>query len=274
LQFLRPITGDWIAWAQLVNRDASIVVGYDESAESGLFRWTPTDGMAPLPVIPHWSQPGFVRMGSNPMVMSADGDTIYGIVAEVWPESDQVRTDVFRWTSQAGTQVFPLDRADSRYITLEGLTTDEAWLFGVVVSETRKYASLWRSDGSRVDLDAYFRAQGQSPTWDLFTVNFMSDVHRLTIGQGELGALGYAQWIAALPVTFPCDAIDFNNDGSAFDPADVDALFSVFSEGPCVPASATCNDIDFNNDGSVFDPCDIASFLTVFSEGPCTACGI
>jgi len=70
-----------------------------------------------------------------------------------------------------------------------------------------------------------------------------------------------------------CDDIDFNNDGSSFDPQDVDAFLSVFSEGPCVPANANCQDIDFNNDGSLFDPCDIDSFLLVFSEGPCTVCG-
>jgi hypothetical protein len=70
-----------------------------------------------------------------------------------------------------------------------------------------------------------------------------------------------------------CDSIDFNNDGSFFDPVDIDAFLSVFSEGPCVPGGATCNDIDFNNDSSLFDPCDIASFLLVFSEGPCTGCG-
>ena len=71
-----------------------------------------------------------------------------------------------------------------------------------------------------------------------------------------------------------CDSIDFNRDGSLFDPTDIDAFFSVFSEGPCIPAGATCNDIDFNNDGSLFDPCDIDSFLLVFSEGPCTHCGV
>jgi hypothetical protein len=70
-----------------------------------------------------------------------------------------------------------------------------------------------------------------------------------------------------------CDSIDFNNDTSFFDPQDIDAFLSVYSEGPCIPASATCNDIDFNNDGSLFDPCDIDSFLLQFSEGPCTLCG-
>jgi hypothetical protein len=75
---------------------------------------------------------------------------------------------------------------------------------------------------------------------------------------------------ATLTVTVPvCDSIDFNNDGSLFDPTDVDAFLSVFSEGPCIPAIATCNDVDFNNDGSLFDPQDVDSFLSVFSEGPC-----
>jgi hypothetical protein len=36
-----------------------------------------------------------------------------------------------------------------------------------------------------------------------------------------------------------------------------------------MPAEANCNDIDFNNDGSLFDPLDIDSYLSVFSEGPC-----
>jgi hypothetical protein len=64
--------------------------------------------------------------------------------------------------------------------------------------------------------------------------------------------------------------IDFNNDGSVFDPQDIDAFLSVYSEGPCIPAGATCDSIDFNNDNSFFDPDDIDAFLRVFSEGPCT----
>jgi hypothetical protein len=70
-----------------------------------------------------------------------------------------------------------------------------------------------------------------------------------------------------------CNDIDVNNDGSSFDPTDIDAFLSVFSEGPCLPETATCDNIDFNNDGSLFDPCDIDAFLLVFSEGPCTLCG-
>jgi hypothetical protein len=71
-----------------------------------------------------------------------------------------------------------------------------------------------------------------------------------------------------------CNDIDVNNDNSSFDPTDIDAFLSVFSEGPCVPAEASCDSIDFNNDGSLFDPCDIDAFLLVFSEGPCTLCGV
>ncbi len=63
--------------------------------------------------------------------------------------------------------------------------------------------------------------------------------------------------------------VDFNNDGSVFDPIDIDALLSVFSEGPCIPSGTVCDSIDFNNDGSLFDPADIEDFLRVFSEGPC-----
>ncbi len=71
------------------------------------------------------------------------------------------------------------------------------------------------------------------------------------------------------PLPTGCDNIDFNNDGSIFDPMDIDAFLSVYGEGPCIPATATCNDIDFNNDGSIFDPMDIDAFLSVYGEGPC-----
>lgn len=81
-----------------------------------------------------------------------------------------------------------------------------------------------------------------------------------------------AVWAGAQGPT--CDTIDFNNDSSFFDPQDIDAFLSVYSEGTCIPPTATCNDIDYNNDTSVFDPCDISAFLVVYSEGPCTPCGV
>lgn len=39
-----------------------------------------------------------------------------------------------------------------------------------------------------------------------------------------------------------------------------------------IPGTA-CDSIDFNNDGSIYDPCDIDTFLSIFGEGPCKACG-
>jgi hypothetical protein len=102
----------------------------------------------------------------------------------------------------------------------------------------------------------------------------------LTTGSTLIRA-GYLEFTAGTvtitrnPIVGPtCDSIDVNNDGSLFDPTDVDAFFSIFSEGPCIPAGATCNDVDFNNDGSLFDPCDVDAFFLVFSEGPCTLCGV
>jgi hypothetical protein len=92
--------------------------------------------------------------------------------------------------------------------------------------------------------------------------------------QTIFGSAG-GRFISKLTLTPPvtCNDIDINNDSSSFDPTDIDAFLSVFSEGPCIPAEATCDGIDFNNDGSLFDPCDIDAFLLVFSEGPCTLCG-
>ncbi|MFO0857201.1 MAG: hypothetical protein U0640_07585 [Phycisphaerales bacterium] len=79
------------------------------------------------------------------------------------------------------------------------------------------------------------------------------------------------QVAAKLDVTMNLSVnIDFNNDDSVFDPMDIDAFLSVYSEGPCLPAGAECGDIDFNNDTGLFDPMDINDFLSVYSEGPCS----
>ncbi|MFO0856328.1 MAG: S8 family serine peptidase [Phycisphaerales bacterium] len=85
----------------------------------------------------------------------------------------------------------------------------------------------------------------------------------------NLGTQGFAIVATGDIVHVTCNDIDFNNDGSLFDPQDIEAFLSVYSEGPCIPDTATCDGIDFNNDGSIFDPEDIAAFLRVFSEGPC-----
>jgi uncharacterized membrane protein len=80
----------------------------------------------------------------------------------------------------------------------------------------------------------------------------------------------FVSFVATILPPGVCDDIDFNRDGNRFDPLDIEAFLSVFSEGPCLPAGASCRDIDFNNDGSLFDPEDVDAFLRVFSEGPCT----
>jgi len=100
-----------------------------------------------------------------------------------------------------------------------------------------------------------------APTFDaVFACGNGADQYWFNVtGEGECGPT--------------CNDIDFNNDGSFFDPQDVDAFLSVYGEGPCIPGANVCDSIDFNNDGSFFDPCDIDSFLVVFGEGPCTLCG-
>lgn len=75
-----------------------------------------------------------------------------------------------------------------------------------------------------------------------------------------------ADQAAFAALQLPVD-IDFNNDGSIFDTQDIDALLSVFSEGPCIPGTATCDSIDINCDGSLFDSADIDLFLEAFAEG-------
>jgi subtilisin-like proprotein convertase family protein len=122
-------------------------------------------------------------------------------------------------------------------------------------------------DGATLPAGTYYLATGQfNVTFN--TTNF--SVVGAGVGAGTLSVV-FDTDLTCGPV---CNDIDINNDGSLFDPIDIDAFLSVFSEGPCIPAENTCDSIDFNNDTSLFDPCDIDAFLLVFSEGPCTLCGV
>ncbi len=129
------------------------------------------------------------------------------------------------------------------------------------------------SDGLLADVEAWRASPATNFGWVLIG-NESADGTAKRFDTREFGVAAYRP---ALVVTYTlppaCDSIDFNNDASLFDPQDIDAFLSVYSEGPCIPPTATCSDIDFNNDTSVFDPCDIASFLLQYSEGPCTPCG-
>ena len=85
----------------------------------------------------------------------------------------------------------------------------------------------------------------------------------------NVGPQGFAVVATGNLFEVTCNDIDFNNDGVYFDVTDVDAFFSVYVEGPCIPDTSTCDSIDFNNDSLFFDPADIDAFLRVYSEGPC-----
>ncbi|MFO0856373.1 MAG: DNRLRE domain-containing protein [Phycisphaerales bacterium] len=124
------------------------------------------------------------------------------------------------------------------------------------------------------DVQAWFQTPSTNSGWIIVGQNVLGATAKRFVSRNNANA--GARPVLEVVYTPPgpvCNDIDFNNDGSFFDPQDIDAFLSVYGEGPCIPASATCDSIDFNNDTSVFDPCDIDSFLTVFGEGPCTVCG-
>jgi len=157
----------------------------------------------------------------------------------------------------------------------EGVALDASLDASVIVGQRAcssgvPEAFIWTSDqGTRSVVSVLAGAGVNLAGWVLTRAAGISDDARIIAGEGTFNGETRG-WVAHLPpLGLVCDSIDFNNDGSLFDPTDVDALLSVFSEGPCLPAGATCNDIDFNNDGSLFDPADIDAFLSVFSEGPC-----
>jgi hypothetical protein len=182
---------------------------------------------------------------------NAQGDVVFR--APVQSPTFQFRSGLFAWNQATGL----------RTVAVAGITSFQANIIGEVQTFTiGEFGEIsfngWsggndgRSTGLADDGTIYFQTgiQTTQPSFRSFPV-------MLRFG-----------------VTGPtCDGVDFNNDGSLFDPTDIDAFLSVFSEGPCIPANATCNDVDFNNDGSLFDPCDVDAFLIVFSEGPCTLCG-
>lgn len=138
-------------------------------------------------------------------------------------------------------------------------STTEANFTSIDVCALRDGSVLFTDNSSKriirlsdLDNDGLFTSAGERTTFFANSTSVLGDVRNAVVLQHIV-----------------CDSIDFNNDGSIFDPQDIDAFLSVYSEGPCIPETATCNDIDYNNDGSIFDPRDIDAFLSVFSEGPC-----
>lgn len=137
---------------------------------------------------------------------------------------------------------------------------------------TEAHATVW-INGTPQRLVDLLRSQGvgTSSTIPAMITGISHDGSTLVgIARGDNGQFGtMVSFVATIRPPDVCDDIDFNRDNSRFDPMDIDAFLSVFSEGPCLPAGRQCRDIDFNNDGSLFDPRDIEAFLSVFSEGPC-----
>jgi hypothetical protein len=62
-----------------------------------------------------------------------------------------------------------------------------------------------------------------------------------------------------------CD-LDFNNDG-VVSLADLRDFEAVFGEDAC--PTGNCDDIDFNGDGSRFDPADVDAYRAAYGGGPC-----
>ena len=63
-----------------------------------------------------------------------------------------------------------------------------------------------------------------------------------------------------------CDSLDFNGDGDAPTPLDLEAFISANAGSFC----ATCStDLDFNNDGDFPTPADVEAFITLNAGGPC-----
>lgn len=96
------------------------------------------------------------------------------------------------------------------------------------------------------------------------------------IATDPLGCFDATLICMEIPRDDGCASIDFNNDGSIFDPDDLDDFLFVFAESPCpirieptTGESCECNSVDTNRDGSIYDPADIDRFLSMLSEGPC-----
>ncbi len=143
--------------------------------------------------------------------------------------------------------------------------------FSALATGTPAPTYQWRRNG--ININTTLNPSAATATLNLTNVQASDSANYDCVASNACG--NATSTVATLTVQqVCCDSLDFNNDGSSFDPQDIEALLSVFSEGPCIPDTATCNDIDFNNDGSLFDPCDINSYLTLYAEGPCTLCGV
>lgn len=139
---------------------------------------------------------------------------------------------------------------------------------GDVVGHSNDRGFVWSSQFGMVDINNQLNNAGGHQIIDASDINDngqIAAIARITINGQQVNRA-----VLLNPVPgHTCNSLDFNNDGALYDPMDINAFLSVYSQGPCLPIGTDCDSIDFNNDGSFFDPTDIAAFMSVYGEGPC-----
>ena len=262
MQYLPPVPpalGDSDV-ARAVSADGSVIVGESEYDEGDFhaFRWTAATGTVDLAFLTLDAWLMYARS------VSADGSKIAG-ESYMGP----ARAFVWNWPAPSGQQLTLIDStwASSGNIGY-AISADGSVVAGKAYLDSGIRAFRWTEASGMMDL-------GTLPGDNNSMATAVSANGTAVVGWSsslETGMFHAFLWRACDQLS--CVSIDFNNDTSFFDPQDIDAFLSIYSEGPCIPDTAFCDDIDFNNDTSLFDPCDIDSFLRVFSEGPCTLCGV
>jgi hypothetical protein len=219
-------------------------------------------------------------LGLRPLVR---GDEVF--VGGAWIGRPERTTNFSFW--RRGTAHFGkvVDPWASTFAPLEGTTIDAGDTLTINAGASRGTSGRWTRNGMTIGNGtlAGGAVVSGAGTDVLQIANITTDLAGVyqynTFFEGcgvaspstnnqQIGAASAAAGVL-VTVRAPCDSIDFNNDGSTFDPLDIEAFLSVFSEGPCVPETAQCNDVDFNNDGVRYDPEDVDAFLRVFAEGEC-----
>ncbi|MFO0858312.1 MAG: hypothetical protein U0640_13265 [Phycisphaerales bacterium] len=139
---------------------------------------------------------------------------------------------------------------------------------GVVVGRSNDRAFVWSSQFGMVDINSQIDSLNGHQIVDASDINDngqIAAIARITINGVQVNRAVLLNPRAGRN----CNSVDFNNDGGFYDPMDIAAFLSVYSQGPCLPLGTDCDSIDFNNDGGFYDPTDIAAFLSVYGEGPC-----
>jgi len=204
------------------------------------------------------------------IVQAADINEAGQVLCSRFAGTPSVRKAIVYWP-EGQTLILPTPGAGYQAsVSPRGLNDQVVVVGSIVTTLASQRAFVYSAELGLRDLNDAGLVMGVPAGYTMRSAEKVSNTGWI-VGNGTQGNKNTG--FALRPLGPTCDSIDFNNDGSSFDPTDVDALLNVFSEGPCTPAGATCNDVDFNNDTSLFDPRDIDSFLLVFSEGPCTVCG-